>query len=166
MKFCSKQNYFSSSNRSIHFARLLQNSKYYVTLFRIISTQRSMYPRVDFPSSPCFFFQENRSKCSRFTHRIRGVIRSRIVSIPSGGNRSRVFRETRVKRMHAIDRFLRSFRGNPTRRFGDDWTRFHRETNWLDFNERGIVGRKGVAGPRSEITEERHTHVGRERFLE
>lgn len=41
-----------------------------------------------------------------------------------------------------------------------------RETNWLDFNERSIVGRKGEAGPRVEITEEWHTYVSRERFLE
>lgn len=162
--------YFSSfrTDRSIP-CILLQNFKYYVT--------------ADFLSFISLLLLSRKVSIEMFTihsshrtyqiYQTRGVIGSRIVSIPSGGNRIVLtFSLTCVYKTYAVDGFPRSFqiRRKEIRR-GDSATIRRgfiavRETNWLDFNEQSIVGRKGEAGPRVEITEEWHTYVSRERFLE
>lgn len=95
----------------------------------------------------------------RSTHRLYQtlVIRSRIVSISSEG--------------YAIDPFLRSFHGKESdeeirRRFDAVSLRFAKRIGSILMSGVSLAGREGRDTAGSEITEEWHTYVSRERFLE
>lgn len=134
--------YFSSfrTDRSIP-CILLQNFKYYVT--------------ADFPSFISLFLLSRKVSIEMFTihssHRYqltRGVIGSRIVSIPSGGNRIVLtFSLTCVYKTYAVDGFLRSFHGKKSdeeirRRFDTVSLRFAKRIGSILMSGVSLAGRE------------------------
>lgn len=137
--------YFSSfrTDRSIP-CILLQNFKYYVT--------------TDFPSFISLLLLSRKVSIEMFTihsshrtyqiYQTRGVIGSRIVSIPSGGNRIVLtFSLTCVYKTYAVDGFPRSFHGKKSdeeirRRFDAASLRFAKRIGSILMSGVSLAGRE------------------------